>query len=339
MNTKPIRRSLRHALSASLLLALITGTVYAGSTPGDLHAQDGHVLIGSSGLGVESVSASHTLNGYRSWFFTIDDQTLPVTDPTITVDSGYSPSLFPSGLGASSFPVAVTQASLKPGESFFSNPIANFGVTTIPVTMTPGFDSSRSVSPVVIHPGGGQQRVTISLTPVTQVGGYKVNVSGGAVLSGPTNLGAGEYVQVFGDTIVLGGAVAGKTYLFTFSVNVPNSSQSLIFSEPWVHINTHVADNVICCYGPSNSFTFADPTLDGGIPGRGQVTYSVNETVPSWSLSRDDSLEVGYPGLTLSANDCKKGGWRNFGIFKNQGDCVSFVATGGKNGPGCGKRR
>jgi hypothetical protein len=27
-------------------------------------------------------------------------------------------------------------------------------------------------------------------------------------------------------------------------------------------------------------------------------------------------------------------GWRDFGVFKNQGDCVSFVATGGKNPPG-----
>jgi hypothetical protein len=32
--------------------------------------------------------------------------------------------------------------------------------------------------------------------------------------------------------------------------------------------------------------------------------------------------------------DCKNGSWRNFGVFKNQGDCVSFVATGGKNPPG-----
>jgi hypothetical protein len=28
------------------------------------------------------------------------------------------------------------------------------------------------------------------------------------------------------------------------------------------------------------------------------------------------------------------GGWKNFGTtFKNQGDCVSFVASGGKNPP------
>jgi hypothetical protein len=32
-------------------------------------------------------------------------------------------------------------------------------------------------------------------------------------------------------------------------------------------------------------------------------------------------------------SDCKKGGWQDFGVFKNQGDCVSFFATGGKNPP------
>jgi hypothetical protein len=30
---------------------------------------------------------------------------------------------------------------------------------------------------------------------------------------------------------------------------------------------------------------------------------------------------------------CKNGGWRTYGIFNNQGDCASFVATGGKNSP------
>jgi hypothetical protein len=32
-------------------------------------------------------------------------------------------------------------------------------------------------------------------------------------------------------------------------------------------------------------------------------------------------------------DDCINGGWRNFPGFRNQGDCVSFVATGGKNQP------
>jgi len=34
------------------------------------------------------------------------------------------------------------------------------------------------------------------------------------------------------------------------------------------------------------------------------------------------------------ADQCKDGGWQNFGgIFKNQGDCVSYVATHGTNLP------
>jgi hypothetical protein len=37
-------------------------------------------------------------------------------------------------------------------------------------------------------------------------------------------------------------------------------------------------------------------------------------------------------GLT-SMDQCKKGGWVTFGVFKNQGDCVSFLATGGSNPP------
>jgi parallel beta-helix repeat protein len=38
--------------------------------------------------------------------------------------------------------------------------------------------------------------------------------------------------------------------------------------------------------------------------------------------------------LLASADQCKNGGWQSFGVFKNQGDCVSFVATGGKNAAG-----
>jgi hypothetical protein len=39
-----------------------------------------------------------------------------------------------------------------------------------------------------------------------------------------------------------------------------------------------------------------------------------------------------------SKDRCKNGGWKSFGLFKNQGDCVSFVTTGGKNPPGGTKK-
>jgi len=42
---------------------------------------------------------------------------------------------------------------------------------------------------------------------------------------------------------------------------------------------------------------------------------------------------VDAPPLPTSRDQCKNGGWRDFPGFKNQGDCVSYVATGGKNEP------
>jgi hypothetical protein len=39
------------------------------------------------------------------------------------------------------------------------------------------------------------------------------------------------------------------------------------------------------------------------------------------------------PVLPTTKDQCKNGGWKSYGVFKNQGDCVSFVATKGKNPP------
>lgn len=39
------------------------------------------------------------------------------------------------------------------------------------------------------------------------------------------------------------------------------------------------------------------------------------------------------PPMPQSPSDCKNGGWEVYGVFKNQGDCVSFVATDEKNQP------
>jgi hypothetical protein len=36
------------------------------------------------------------------------------------------------------------------------------------------------------------------------------------------------------------------------------------------------------------------------------------------------------PPMPSTKDDCKNGGWESYGVFKNQGDCVSWVATGGK---------
>jgi hypothetical protein len=61
--------------------------------------------------------------------------------------------------------------------------------------------------------------------------------------------------------------------------------------------------------------TFAGSALRAGSP----LEYVDNVTLTS-----------ALPG---SKEQCLNNGWQSFGVFKNQGDCVSFVATGGKNQP------
>ena len=55
----------------------------------------------------------------------------------------------------------------------------------------------------------------------------------------------------------------------------------------------------------------------------------------SVAASVDNVVLTSTPAFPTTTEQCKKEGWRHFGLlFKNQGDCVSFVATGGKNEPG-----
>jgi hypothetical protein len=55
-----------------------------------------------------------------------------------------------------------------------------------------------------------------------------------------------------------------------------------------------------------------------------------------WYYDNFGSLTVDvYRVNTAPTSDmqCKNNGWKAYGVFKNQGDCVSFVATGAKNLP------
>jgi len=58
---------------------------------------------------------------------------------------------------------------------------------------------------------------------------------------------------------------------------------------------------------------------------------------PAGGLNTDGGfdLQLAFTGSDISVNkdSCKNGGWTVFGWFKNQGDCVSYFATGGRNGP------
>jgi hypothetical protein len=110
---------------------------------------------------------------------------------------------------------------------------------------------------------------------------------------------------------------------------------------------------------PSNP----DPATGGWGPIRGEVPYRLEGNVLTFSVAlstiSDHSVDGRFsyellltrfgastqvirnqstvrPSGPTSKDQCKNGGWRTFGVFKNQGDCVSFVATKGKNPPAAG---
>jgi hypothetical protein len=81
--------------------------------------------------------------------------------------------------------------------------------------------------------------------------------------------------------------------------------------------------------GPNNGPPIPGPTdcslyPDGFTPGFGPQ--------PVVNNFGDVIITELSPPLPVSKEQCENGGWQTFG-FKNQGDCVSFVATGGRNQP------
>ena len=65
------------------------------------------------------------------------------------------------------------------------------------------------------------------------------------------------------------------------------------------------------------------------------VLIDVEGTADITNITVNGELQV--PTAQVAKDQCKNGGWQNFTSpsFKNQGDCVSYFATGGKN-PGNG---
>jgi hypothetical protein len=82
----------------------------------------------------------------------------------------------------------------------------------------------------------------------------------------------------------------------------------------------------------TNLATTYTATINGAQRSTGTATVSIEGLLGSGRpVFSENFASTGVVQLT-SKEQCRDGGWQSFG-FKNQGDCVSFVATGGKNPP------
>jgi hypothetical protein len=80
----------------------------------------------------------------------------------------------------------------------------------------------------------------------------------------------------------------------------------------------------------------AGPIFGPPIPGPTDCSsYAPRFPIVQGPLANDtgDIVVTDAQPLPTSKDQCKHDGWKTFGVFKNQGACVSFVASGGKNPP------
>jgi hypothetical protein len=91
-----------------------------------------------------------------------------------------------------------------------------------------------------------------------------------------------------------------------------------------------------------NTYTFDAATIAAAgnqvpVPTGDIVSISVLIDVEGTADLTDITVngQVQVPATPMTTNDCKNGGWQTFvsPAFKNQGDCVSWVATNGRNAP------
>lgn len=135
------------------------------------------------------------------------------------------------------------------------------------------------------------------------------------------------------------------TFSSTFTIKSPSGTVTVTGSKQLVE-GTGAA---VLCMGPfsGNDFlinllnlpTTYTATIDGTQQTTGPAAVTTEGSIgPSGPLGPPFFLEifgsggVGGPPPTGKAV-CKHGGWKSFPQFKNQGDCISFFATGGKNPP------
>jgi hypothetical protein len=278
--------------------------------PEQLPQQGGPQLIGVQPATVDSTPSDFPVDGNRTWTFYLNNRSSQaITNPTISVASGLPASrLFQNGQPVGSLPVVSSQASLAAGQRMAATPIMGPDVA---VQFQPGYRSTRSITPLVVPTGGGEQTVSITVTPIDpaiQQFNLAFNDSLNSTLvsaSTPTNLDQGESLcGSFGQLVSwdLCRVQTGKSYTFSAVLQVPNPFGVPFSHKPEANVfgDHEIPGSCASCGGPGPSVTIADTSLDGPTPGSGQVTWSVGETNHTWNVDRQEQRAIRYQPTRFS---------------------------------------
>jgi hypothetical protein len=150
------------------------------------------------------------------------------------------------------------------------------------------------------------------------------------------------------DSIAANGIEGAGNFYYQAQINLPDNAANPTLSGEYysdnqgaVSVNgTQVAENNPCGgVGEGEDYGFQGaPTTAFSSPltaGENTLSFAVNNCLPS-ATGVDFTATASFTLYPTTTGQCKKGGWKaltdRFGTsFKNQGDCVSYVATDGRN--------
>ena len=126
-----------------------------------------------------------------------------------------------------------------------------------------------------------------------------------------------------GDDIIvtLGAGTTGATYADADFVSGCGGAAVNVDSATQLSIDPAVSP-------VNNCVLVVEEVLDATAAGEVCQTIDNGDNAPAVTVCANI-----LPGPEDPETDCKKGAWEDWGVFKNQGDCVSYVATQGKNEP------
>lgn len=293
--------------------------------------------LASAQVGV-AYSYTFTASGSPPITWSLASGSLPAG---MTLSSGGLLSGTPSAAGTTTFTIRASNASTTSATA-----VVNFTALLVPPVINPFTLGSAQVGVAysTTFTATGSPPITWSVASGSLPAG--VSLSSGGVLSGtPTAAGSFTFTirasngsatpatavatltvapvvspPVIGAFGVLADAQVGVPYSYTFSASG---------TPP---ITWSVASGSL----PAGLTLSSGGMLSGTPTAAGSFTFTIRATNAATSATAAVTLKVVPPqqsAMPDSIDDCKKDGWRRYGVFKNQGDCVSYVATHGGNPP------
>jgi hypothetical protein len=238
--------------------------------------------------------------------------------------------LLTAGLAA---PAAFANTGAPPGPpQFFSgvNPGCPDAVTSSGNATTVNPNAAQLTS--VCYGYGGVNVNFPAATTFSQLTDLSTNYTmtqgtcGGGAPRFEVDLTDGDFFTVYFGTPPYGGCLANT---FSSTSAVSNG----ISSAGWFVDYSNTPETYAQVEATYGSQALADVQIIEDAGWSQPPNYAQQVLIQNWNVNGTSFFSVNQPTSTAQ---CKNGGWQNYTdangtSFKNQGDCVSYVATGGSN--------